>query len=149
MLLHASSPADIGCESEIVSPLSPILALGEAGCFLPVASPECHHQKTRLPLGNFNLLCKWMFIYAYLVGSFCSLLCEQNITGRSLELHQNITTNISTRPFWNSEQWWMLWRVTQNCHLQPVTTISLSPEHLCPALSPWPCRCGVGHSNAR
>ena len=45
MLLHASSPADIGCESEIVSPLSPILALGEAG-FLPVASPECHHQKT-------------------------------------------------------------------------------------------------------
>ena len=28
MLLHASSPADIGCESEIVSLLSPILALG-------------------------------------------------------------------------------------------------------------------------
>ena len=57
---------------------------------LSVAAPECHHQDTRLPVGNSNY-CAMNAPYAYLVEFFCSLPYEQNRkTGRSFLSHTRI-----------------------------------------------------------
>ena len=116
-----------------------------AFCSSTRMSPPRHPSTFR----KFKLLCNecsfmrtWWSFFARSLMSRTELVAPLSCARISPPIYQHDLSE-------NSEQWWMLWRVTQNCHLQPVTTISLSPEHLCPALSPWPCRCGVGHSNAR
>ena len=67
-----------------------------AFCSSTRMSPPRHPSTFR----KFKLLCNECSFMRTWWSFFCSLPYEQNRTGRSLELRQNITTNISTRPFW-------------------------------------------------
>ena len=139
MLLHASSPADIRVWEWIQCHLShlfwPLVKL-VASCSSTRMSPPRDPSTFR----KFKLLCNECSFMHTWWSLFARSLVSRTEIGRSLELHQNITTNIWTRPFWKFG--------TKVNEVNAVTTISLSPERICPALLSWPCRWGVGHSNA-
>ena len=94
--------------------------------FWALVKPRMSPPKNPSTFEKIQLIVQMNVHYANLVGSFCSPLCELNITGRFLELHPEYHTNNAT--FWNFEQWWMLWHRTVTFKPSPQNSLSL--EHI-------------------